>query len=172
MSAVVPVVAAYVDAGRRHGGGRVRLDAQERVAHTNQQSAGEHGAVHGVRYRPGPEFHQAGRTQEPAQGTRADIHHASGHNDQHRAVPPAAAHRTPDHGPPVTPPEPHRGPGIAVQVIRHAHLHQGVLVRHILAATKLQTAQDKHFQTLRDTSHYRHETTDAHAYRSVTIKYY
>lgn len=119
------VVAA--SAGRGHGRCRVRriwLDAQERVAHTDQQPARRRVlVVAGAKPRSRPERHQAGRAKEPAEGTgRGVVHHAGGHHHQHGAVPPPTAHRAADHGPPPAP-EPHRRPGSAVQVVRHAHLH-------------------------------------------------
>lgn len=145
------------------GGGRAWVDAQERVAHTDQQPAGGRG-TDAVRHRPRPERHQAGRAQEPAEGTGADIHDTGGHDHQHGAVPAAAAHRAADHGPPAAP-EPHGRPGAAVQVVRHARLHQGILGRHTRAAAHLQVAQEQHIQDLRDPSHHRHEAADAHAHR-------
>lgn len=156
------VVAARAGRGSAGGAG-ARVDAQERVAHTDQQPAGGR-VADAVRPRPRPERHQAGRDQEPAQGTGAGVHHAGGHDYQHGTVPPAAAHRAADHGPP-TAPEPHGRPGAAVQVVRHAHLHQGVLGRHTRAAAQLQNEEDQHIQELRDPPHHRHEAADAHAHR-------
>lgn len=146
-------------------GRRARLDAAKRVAHTDQEPAGGR-VVDRVRRRPRPQRHQAGRAQEPAQGTRADIDHAGGYHHQHRTVPPAAAHRAAHDGS-APAPEPHRRPSAAVQVVRHAHLHQRVLVRHPRVAARVQDQEDQHIQKLRDTPHHRHEAADAHAHRYV-----
>lgn len=144
-------------------GRRARVDAQERVAHTDQQPAGGH-VADAVRPRPRPERHQTGRAEESAKGTGTDIHHAGGHDHQHGAVSTAAAHRAADHGAPAAP-EPHGRPGAAIQVVRHAHLHQGVLGRHTRVAAQLQDQKDQHIQKLRDPSYHRHEAADAHAHR-------
>jgi len=151
----------------RRGRLHARLDAQERVANTDQQPAGGRVFADGVRPEPGPEFHQAGRTEESSEGTGADVDNAGGDYHQHGAVQTAAAHRSQDHGPPPAP-EPHRRSGAALQVVRHAHLHQRVLVGHTRAAAKLQNQEDQHIQKLRHPSHHRHETVDAHTHRSVT----
>jgi len=151
----------------RHGRHHARLDAQERVANTDQQPAGGRVFADGVWPGPGPEFHQAGCAEESSEGTGADVDHAGGDHHQHGAVQTAAAHRSQDHGsPPAS--EPHRRPCAAVQVVRHAHLHQRVLVGHTRAAAELQDQEDQHIQKLRHPSHHRHETVDAHAHRSVT----
>lgn len=157
-----PAVVVRGRVGRRRRD-RARLDAQERVADTDQQPAGGR-VAHGVR--PGPQFHQAGRAEEPSQGTGADVHHAGDHHHQHGTVQAATAHRAADHGAPPAP-EPHGRPRVAVQVVRHAHLHQRVLVGHTRAAADLQDQEDEHIQKLRHPSHHRHETVDAHAHRSV-----
>lgn len=159
---MVVVVVGRGPANRRDG---TRLDAQERIPHTDQQQAGGR-VANGVRPGPGPEFHQAGRVEEPAEGTGADIHHTGDDHHQHGTVPAAAAHRAPDHGPPAAP-EPHGRARAAVQVVRHAHLHQRVLVGHTRAPAELQDPENEHIQKLRHPPHHRHETVDAHAHRSV-----
>lgn len=160
----LPAVVVADRAGDGHGHG-ARLDAQKRVEDPDQQPASRR-VADGVRARPGPELHQTGRTEEPAEGTGRDVHHAGGHHHQHGAVPPAAAHRAPDTGPPAAP-EPHGRPGAAVQVVRHARLHQRTVVGHSRTAAQLQDQENEHIQKLRHPAHHRHETTDAHAHRSV-----
>jgi len=124
-SAVSVVVRAGSCCGHhRH---RPQLDTPERFAHSDQQPTGGR-VTDGIRPRPGPELHQAGRAQESAKGTGAVVHHAGGDHHQHGAVPPAA-HRSADYGSPAAP-EPDGGPGASVQVVRHANLHQSVHVSH------------------------------------------
>jgi len=123
---VLVVVRAGSYSGRhRH---RPQLDTSERFAYTNQQPTSGR-VTDGIRSWSGPELHQAGRAQESAKGTGAVVHHAGGDHHQHGAVPPAAAHRPTDHGTPAAP-EPDGRPGAAVQVVRHANLHQSVHVGH------------------------------------------
>jgi len=116
------------------------LDTPERVTYTDQQPAS--GLVtDGIRSWPGPELHQVGSAQESAKGTGAIVHHAGGDHHQHGTVPQAAAHSAEDHGPPAAP-EPDCRPGAALQVVRHANLHQGVHVSHKWVATQLQDKED------------------------------
>jgi len=138
-SAVLVAVCTGSRPGRRCC---ARLDTAERVAYTDKQPAGGR-VADGVRPWPGPELHQAGRAQESAQGTGAVVHHAGGDHHQHGAFSPAAAHRAADHGAPPAP-EPDGRPGAAVQVVRHAYLHQSVHVGHKWVAAELQVKEDQH----------------------------
>lgn len=171
---------AVADRGGR-GRGCTRLDAQERVEHTDQQPAAgcvADGVRRGRRAAGArPELHQAGHAAEQAEEAgrdrdhdrehhhRGGVHHAGVHDHQHGEVPPAAARRQ---QPPAAP-EPHRRPGAAVQVVRHARLHQRVYRGHKGAAAQLQDAQAEHIQKLRHPSHHRHETADALAHRSDAL---